>query len=140
MKWCMNFVSQAEPALMYDSVHVFAIGLQTLEQSHSLTLANVSCDAELPWDGGLSLINYINSVSLISKSLSYILRITQNCTWPLWFLAMRYVSDVNIIDQSEHWQFYLYVNIFLQVSRNSYKIYVFSYRDRLFRSQILLHN
>lgn len=61
-------IIQAEPALMYDSVHVFAIGLQTLEQSHSLTLANVSCDAELPWDGGLSLINYINSVEL--KGLS----------------------------------------------------------------------
>lgn len=50
---------------MYDSVHVFALGLQTLEQSHSLALANVSCDAEQPWDGGLSLINYINSVSSV---------------------------------------------------------------------------
>ncbi|KAG8321985.1 Glutamate receptor ionotropic, kainate 1 [Homalodisca vitripennis] len=54
-------IIQAEPALMYDSVHVFALGLQTLEQSHSLALANVSCDSEQPWDGGLSLINYINS-------------------------------------------------------------------------------
>ncbi|KAK9506827.1 hypothetical protein O3M35_008689 [Rhynocoris fuscipes] len=49
---------------MYDSVIVFAIGLQTLEQSHPLSLANVSCALEHPWDGGLSLINYINSVSL----------------------------------------------------------------------------
>ncbi|XP_054261472.1 glutamate receptor ionotropic, kainate 2-like isoform X3 [Macrosteles quadrilineatus] len=61
-------IIQAEPALMYDSVHVFALGLQTLEQSHSLALANVSCEAEQPWDGGLSLINYINSVEL--KGLS----------------------------------------------------------------------
>ncbi|XP_046667624.1 glutamate receptor ionotropic, kainate 1-like isoform X3 [Homalodisca vitripennis] len=61
-------IIQAEPALMYDSVHVFALGLQTLEQSHSLALANVSCDSEQPWDGGLSLINYINSVEL--KGLS----------------------------------------------------------------------
>jgi len=53
---------QAEPALMFDSVHVFAIGLQTLEQSHTLRISNVSCEDELPWDGGLSLINYINSV------------------------------------------------------------------------------
>ena len=53
---------QAEAALIYDSVFVFAIGLQTLEQSHTLRLSNVSCDKEQPWDGGLSLINYINSV------------------------------------------------------------------------------
>ncbi|XP_076271917.1 glutamate receptor ionotropic, kainate 2-like isoform X1 [Rhynchophorus ferrugineus] len=55
---------KAEAALMYDSVYVFAVGLQTLEQSHSLKLSNVSCDREQPWDGGLSLINYINTVEL----------------------------------------------------------------------------
>ncbi|KAL1516627.1 hypothetical protein ABEB36_000512 [Hypothenemus hampei] len=57
-----NSFIQAEAALMYDSVFVFAIGLQTLEQSHTLKLSNVSCDKEQPWDGGLSLINYINAV------------------------------------------------------------------------------
>lgn len=55
---------QAEAALLYDSVFVFAIGLQTLEQSHTLKISNVSCEREQPWDGGLSLINYINAVSL----------------------------------------------------------------------------
>ncbi|CAH0547299.1 unnamed protein product [Brassicogethes aeneus] len=59
---------EAEAALMYDSVFVFAIGLQTLEQSHTLKLSNVSCDKEQPWDGGLSLINYINAVEF--KGLS----------------------------------------------------------------------
>ncbi|CAH1408163.1 unnamed protein product [Nezara viridula] len=59
---------EAEPALMYDSVVVFVIGLQTLEQSHPLSLANVSCASEMPWDGGLSLINYINAVE--TKGLS----------------------------------------------------------------------
>ncbi|CAH1170182.1 unnamed protein product [Phaedon cochleariae] len=59
---------QAEAALMYDSVFVFAVGLQTLEQSHTLKLSNVSCDKEQPWDGGLSLINYINAVEI--KGLS----------------------------------------------------------------------
>ncbi|GFG36475.1 hypothetical protein Cfor_11814 [Coptotermes formosanus] len=58
----------AEPALIYDSVHVFAVGLQMLEQSHTLRLSNVSCEEELPWDGGLSLINYMNSAEL--KGLS----------------------------------------------------------------------
>ncbi|KAK1126361.1 hypothetical protein K0M31_004999 [Melipona bicolor] len=48
---------------MYDSVQVFAVGLRTLEQSHALRPANISCEMEHPWDGGLSLINYINSVS-----------------------------------------------------------------------------
>lgn len=47
---------------MYDSVQVFAVGLRTLEQSHALRPANISCELEHPWDGGLSLINYINSV------------------------------------------------------------------------------
>ncbi|CAB3367849.1 Hypothetical predicted protein [Cloeon dipterum] len=63
-------IIQAEPALMFDSVHVFAIGLQTLEQSHTLRISNVSCEDELPWDGGLSLINYINSASVEFKGLS----------------------------------------------------------------------
>ncbi|XP_071568974.1 glutamate receptor ionotropic, kainate 2 isoform X4 [Temnothorax nylanderi] len=54
-------IIQAEPALMYDSVQVFAVGLRTLEQSHALRPANISCELEHPWDGGLSLTNYINS-------------------------------------------------------------------------------
>ncbi|XP_043273099.1 glutamate receptor ionotropic, kainate 2-like isoform X2 [Venturia canescens] len=57
-------VIEAEPALMYDSVQVFAVGLRTLEQSHALRPANLSCELEHPWDGGLSLINYINSVEM----------------------------------------------------------------------------
>ncbi|XP_026670138.1 glutamate receptor ionotropic, kainate 2-like isoform X3 [Ceratina calcarata] len=57
-------VIQAEPALMYDSVQVFAVGLRTLELSHALRPANISCELERSWDGGLSLINYINSVKM----------------------------------------------------------------------------
>ncbi|XP_076288941.1 glutamate receptor ionotropic, kainate 2 isoform X5 [Lasioglossum baleicum] len=66
-------VIQAEPALMYDSVQVFAVGLTTLEQSHALRPANISCELEHPWDGGLSLINYINSVEMkgISGPLAF---------------------------------------------------------------------
>ncbi|XP_044737690.1 glutamate receptor ionotropic, kainate 2 isoform X2 [Chrysoperla carnea] len=61
-------VIQAEPAFMYDAVYMFALGLQTLEQSHALRLFNVSCDMERSWDGGLSLINYINAAEF--KGLS----------------------------------------------------------------------
>jgi len=52
---------------MYDSVYVFAIGLQSLETSHELFPQNVSCEDEVPWDGGLSLINYINTVRFMLK-------------------------------------------------------------------------
>lgn len=55
---------------MYDSVQVFAVGLRTLEQSHALRPANISCELEHPWDGGLSLTNYINSVSFHSSYVS----------------------------------------------------------------------
>lgn len=58
-------IIETEVALIYDSLYVFAIGLQTLEQSHKLQWTNVTCDVEKPWDGGLSLINYINAVCYI---------------------------------------------------------------------------
>ncbi|KAG8321976.1 Glutamate receptor ionotropic, kainate 1 [Homalodisca vitripennis] len=54
-------IIQAEPALMYDSVHVFAKGLAALDRSHVLRPVNLSCELEQPWDDGLSLYNYINS-------------------------------------------------------------------------------
>ncbi|KAH8292604.1 hypothetical protein KR054_005529, partial [Drosophila jambulina] len=57
-----TFSLESEPALMFDSVFVFAMGLQTLEQSHILDIYNVTCDEEIPWNGGLSLINYLNAV------------------------------------------------------------------------------
>ncbi|XP_046446543.1 glutamate receptor ionotropic, kainate 2-like isoform X4 [Daphnia pulex] len=55
-------ILQIEPALFYDSVHVFAHGLQALDRSSSLRLANMSCDDEVPWSDGSSLFNYINAV------------------------------------------------------------------------------
>lgn len=58
-----TFLMQTKAALIYDSVYVFAIALQALEQSHKLRISNVSCTAETPWNGGLSLVNYINGVS-----------------------------------------------------------------------------
>ncbi|XP_072156449.1 glutamate receptor ionotropic, kainate 2 isoform X1 [Bemisia tabaci] len=54
-------VIQAEPAFMYDSVHVFAKGLSGLNE---LAPVNLSCDLETPWKNGLSLYNYINSASV----------------------------------------------------------------------------
>lgn len=54
--------SQTSSALIYDAVHVFAVGLQLLEQSHALRASNATCAVEQHWEDGLSLINYINSV------------------------------------------------------------------------------
>ncbi|XP_066905523.1 glutamate receptor ionotropic, kainate 2 isoform X4 [Halyomorpha halys] len=56
-------VIQAEPALVFDSVYVFATGLASLESSHTLRPANLSCDLEVPWQDGPSLYNYINAVT-----------------------------------------------------------------------------
>ncbi|XP_032584784.1 glutamate receptor ionotropic, kainate 2 isoform X5 [Drosophila mojavensis] len=51
---------ETEAALMFDAVYVFAIGLQSIYPL--LKLPNLTCDDEVPWNGGLSLINYINAV------------------------------------------------------------------------------
>ncbi|CAH2002859.1 unnamed protein product [Acanthoscelides obtectus] len=56
-------VIQAEPALIFDSVYVFAKGLSAMDSGHSISLTNLSCEREKPWDDGLSLYNYIDSVS-----------------------------------------------------------------------------
>ncbi|XP_057374823.1 glutamate receptor ionotropic, kainate 2-like isoform X2 [Daphnia carinata] len=55
-------ILQIEPALFYDSVHVFAHGLQALDRSSTLRLANMTCEDEVPWSDGSSLFNYINAV------------------------------------------------------------------------------
>ncbi|CAH1132881.1 unnamed protein product [Ceutorhynchus assimilis] len=56
-------IIQAEPALMYDSVYVFAKGLAAMDSGHSIKPTNLSCETEKPWDDGLSLYNYLDSVS-----------------------------------------------------------------------------
>lgn len=49
---------------MYDSVAVFAAGLQALDRSHKLKPVNLSCEQEIPWEDGTSLYNYLNSVMI----------------------------------------------------------------------------
>jgi len=47
---------------MYDSVFAFAKGLQkNIEEGPELKLSNLSCEEELPWNGGTTLLNYISS-------------------------------------------------------------------------------
>lgn len=53
---------QADSALMFDSVYVFAKGLSAMDSGHSIKPTRLSCEIEKPWDDGLSLYNYINAV------------------------------------------------------------------------------
>ncbi|XP_035708870.1 glutamate receptor ionotropic, kainate 2 isoform X2 [Folsomia candida] len=56
-------VLQTDAALMYDGVLSFCHGLKSFDASHEIRPANVSCEREQSWPDGLSLLNYINSVS-----------------------------------------------------------------------------
>ncbi|KAL7726784.1 hypothetical protein ACLKA6_001499 [Drosophila palustris] len=55
---------QTESALMFDSVYAFAHGLKQLDNSHTLTFKNLSCNSDKAWSDGLSLYNYINSAAV----------------------------------------------------------------------------
>ncbi|XP_004521949.1 glutamate receptor ionotropic, kainate 2 isoform X2 [Ceratitis capitata] len=55
---------QTQSALMFDSVYTFAAGLTELDRSHLLRFHNISCSNDMSWNDGLSLYNYINSVSI----------------------------------------------------------------------------
>lgn len=60
-------ILQTEPALMFDAVYVFAAGLTALDRSSTLKSVNLSCELEQPWHDGLSLYNYLTSVSRITN-------------------------------------------------------------------------
>lgn len=60
----INKYSQSDSALMFDAVTVYANGLAALDRSHKLKLVNLSCDLELPWNDGLSLYNYLDSIDI----------------------------------------------------------------------------
>lgn len=62
-----NVLFQADSALMFDSVYVFAKGLSAMDSGHSIKPTRLSCEIEKPWDDGLSLYNYINAV--VSKDI-----------------------------------------------------------------------
>ncbi|XP_023327652.1 glutamate receptor ionotropic, kainate 1 [Eurytemora carolleeae] len=54
-----------EPAMMFDSVYVFTKGLEmALVEGPELQIRNLSCEDELPWKEGSTLINFINSVQI----------------------------------------------------------------------------
>lgn len=68
------FSSQTESALVYDSVKLLAMALENLDMSQSVDIPSVSCEDEIPWSHGTSLVNYMRPVrsSLLSLSLSLV--------------------------------------------------------------------
>lgn len=57
---------QAETALMYDAVHLFAKALHDLDTSQQIDIQSLSCDSQETWQHGYSLINYMKIVIIIS--------------------------------------------------------------------------
>jgi len=56
---------QAEPALMYDAVNVFANSIGSLEgSSNSMQSSNVSCKTSDRWANGTFLYDRLNAVSI----------------------------------------------------------------------------
>ena len=54
---------QTETALMYDAALLFATALGELDRSQDIETTVLSCDSELTWQHGNSLINYMKLVS-----------------------------------------------------------------------------
>ncbi|XP_018321157.1 glutamate receptor ionotropic, kainate 2-like isoform X8 [Agrilus planipennis] len=99
---------KTEAALIYDSVFVFAVGLQTLDQSHTLRIQNASCDREEPWDGGLSLINYINSkadLAVGSMTINYARESVIDFTKPFMNLGISILFKVPSSQQARLFSF-----------------------------------
>ena len=51
---------------MYDAALFFATALSELDRSQDIQTAALSCDSELTWQHGNSLINYMKLVSILS--------------------------------------------------------------------------
>ena len=60
---------------MYDAALLFATALGELDRSQDIETAVLSCDSELTWQHGNSLINYMK---LVSQGLMYIVHIRCN--------------------------------------------------------------
>lgn len=58
-----SLIFQAETALMYDAVHLFAKALHDLDTSQQIDIKPLSCDAVDFWPHGYSLINYMKVAS-----------------------------------------------------------------------------
>lgn len=58
-------VINAETALMYDAVHLFAKALHDLDTSQQIDIQPLSCDGQDTWPHGYSLINYMKIVIII---------------------------------------------------------------------------
>ena len=60
---------------MYDAALLFATALGELDRSQDIETAVLSCDSELTWQHGNSLINYMK---LVSRGLMYMYEVRCN--------------------------------------------------------------
>ena len=54
---------QYKCALVFDAVYLFAKAMKELDRSVMLLTPNTTCDDIIPWSGGKSLYDFINTVS-----------------------------------------------------------------------------
>lgn len=77
LKSIINITLQAETALMYDAVHLFAKALHDLDSSQRIDIKPLSCDAVDTWPHGYSLINYMKIVSVLAEKKKLLNRQTK---------------------------------------------------------------
>ena len=66
---------KTESGLIYDSVHLFALSLGELNKSQSIEPRPVSCQNEIPWIHGTSVINYLRPI--VFKGMTGVVTLTQ---------------------------------------------------------------
>ena len=99
---------------MFDSVMALAHGLAALDRGTALKIANLSCDAEQPWNDGSSLFNYINSVEEQPRHSQHTrLRLFD----ALSVRKMALLSQSNVM-----WLFIIHVGFWIMTSRGSWVI------------------
>ena len=83
----ISFVLQTETALAYDAYFLFAKGLYALSEAKDVTTSSISCDKVHPWENGLSLLNYMRTVSLcfLCKSFGKMVMPLLLCYWCYFF-------------------------------------------------------
>lgn len=60
---------QTETALIYDAVYLFARGLDGVQKAKNMNFRqSIMCNSSTSWEDGLSLLNYMKTVSQIKES------------------------------------------------------------------------
>lgn len=85
-------VVNAETALMYDAVHLFAKALHDLDTSQQIDIQPLSCDGQDTWPHGYSLINYMKIVTVHTRRES-----RSECNLTVWCFQVELKGLTNLI-------------------------------------------